>query len=140
MAPSVRTLLAATSATASQATLAATVRPTSTTASPVSRYPSLFLALGFLFLVFSMLHTTIVCRSDPCSNGGICEDGIDTFTCTCLPGFRGPRCEEDINECESNPCKNGANCTDCVNSYTCTCLPGFSGIHCETNTQDCTER
>lgn len=62
------------------------------------------------------------------------------FFCECLAGFRGPKCEEDINECASNPCKNGANCTDCVNSYTCTCPSGFSGIHCENNTPDCTER
>lgn len=78
--------------------------------------------------------------SDPCSNGGLCRDGINSFSCTCLPGFRGSRCEQDINECESNPCKNGANCTDFVNSYTCTCPPGFSGINCEINTNDCTDR
>uniref|UniRef100_A0A667WCJ3 EGF-like domain-containing protein n=1 Tax=Myripristis murdjan TaxID=586833 RepID=A0A667WCJ3_9TELE len=76
---------------------------------------------------------------NPCSNGGLCRDGINNFVCTCLPGFRGGRCEQDINECESNPCKNGANCTDCVNSYTCSCPPGFSGINCEINTNDCTE-
>lgn len=82
----------------------------------------------------------LFCVSDPCSNGGLCRDGINSFTCTCLPGFRGGRCEQDINECESNPCRNGANCTDCVNSYTCTCPPGFSGINCEINTNDCTDR
>uniref|UniRef100_A0A3P8VH71 Neurogenic locus notch homolog protein 1 n=1 Tax=Cynoglossus semilaevis TaxID=244447 RepID=A0A3P8VH71_CYNSE len=75
--------------------------------------------------------------TDP--NGGQCKDKVNGFLCTCLPGFRGTRCDEDINECESNPCKNGANCTDYVNSYTCTCPHGFSGIHCENNTPDCTE-
>ncbi|MEE6505193.1 hypothetical protein FKM82_005464 [Ascaphus truei] len=77
--------------------------------------------------------------TDPCHNGRSCSDGINSFFCDCLAGFRGPKCEEDINECSSNPCKNGANCTDCVNSYTCTCPSGFSGIHCENNTPDCTE-
>lgn len=89
-------------------------------------------------------HITSSCAHpsspDPCHNGGSCSDGIGTFFCECLAGFRGPKCEEDINECASNPCKNGANCTDCVNSYTCTCPSGFSGIHCENNTPDCTER
>ena len=78
--------------------------------------------------------------SDPCSNGGLCRDGTNTFVCSCLPGFRGGRCEEDINECDSNPCNNGANCTDCVNSFTCTCPAGFNGITCEINANDCTER
>jgi len=77
---------------------------------------------------------------DPCSNGGLCRDGVDAFVCSCLPGFRGVRCQEDINECDSSPCKNGANCTDCVNSYTCTCPAGFNGINCEINANDCTER
>lgn len=86
------------------------------------------------------LTSAFFCLSDPCSNGGLCHDGINSFTCTCLPGFRGGRCEQDINECESNPCKNGANCTDCVNSYTCTCPSGFRGINCEINTNDCTDR
>lgn len=91
------------------------------------------------YFLFIISHPSF-CVSDPCSNGGLCHDGISTFTCTCLPGFRGSRCEQDINECESNPCKNGANCTDCVNSYTCTCPTGFSGINCEINTNDCTDR
>lgn len=82
----------------------------------------------------------VLCHPDPCHNGGSCSDSVGTFFCECLAGFRGPKCEEDINECASNPCKNGANCTDCVNSYTCTCPSGFSGIHCENNTPDCTER
>lgn len=106
---------------------------------PISFSFSTLWVFSFLLLPWC-IQPSLVFHPDPCSNGGFCKDGIDTFTCTCLPGFRGPECEEDINECESNPCKNGANCTDCVNSYTCTCMPGFSGIHCETNTQDCTER
>ena len=29
------------------------------------------------------------CASNPCVNGGICFDGIDLFTCTCVGGFKG---------------------------------------------------
>lgn len=77
---------------------------------------------------------------DPCFNGGSCSDEVNSFHCTCLMGFMGHRCAQEVNECLSSPCKNGATCTDYVNSYTCTCRPGFTGIHCETNIPDCTER
>ena len=33
------------------------------------------------------------CASDPCLNGGICNDGNGHFTCTCPGGFYGSRCE-----------------------------------------------
>ena len=32
------------------------------------------------------------CSPDPCENGGICSDGVNTFTCTCDPGYTGPTC------------------------------------------------
>lgn len=86
------------------------------------------------------LTKVILSFSDPCLSGGSCTDGVNSFHCSCLAGFTGPRCALEINECQSNPCKNGGTCTDYVNSYTCTCRPGFTGIHCETNIPDCTER
>ncbi|CAH1779950.1 unnamed protein product, partial [Owenia fusiformis] len=42
------------------------------------------------------------------------------YTCSCVPGYEGLRCDVDIDECSSNPCLNGVTCTDGVNSYTCT--------------------
>eukprot|EP00057_Strongylocentrotus_purpuratus_P014994 XP_011669468.1 PREDICTED: uncharacterized protein LOC105440709 [Strongylocentrotus purpuratus] len=32
------------------------------------------------------------CSPDPCENGGICNDGVYTFTCVCDPGYTGPTC------------------------------------------------
>ena len=32
------------------------------------------------------------CSPDPCENGGICSDGVNTFTCACNPGHTGPTC------------------------------------------------
>ncbi len=33
------------------------------------------------------------CASKPCVNGGSCQDGINSYKCTCLPGFDGKNCE-----------------------------------------------
>ncbi|KAF4514089.1 UNVERIFIED_CONTAM: hypothetical protein B566_EDAN018836, partial [Ephemera danica] len=91
------------------------------------------------------------CTINPCLNGGLCNDLINSFRCVCPIGYTGPRCEtniddclsspcrnggcldgfagsycqEEVNECLSAPCLNGASCTDLVAGYACKCLPGF---------------
>ncbi|MCJ8729669.1 hypothetical protein PDJAM_G00109160 [Pangasius djambal] len=79
----------------------------------------------------------------PCLNGGRCIDdcitGNPSFTCSCLAGFTGRRCQIDIDECSSYPCQNGGTCTDGVNSFTCHCPPGFTGSLCETDIDECQE-
>ena len=90
-------------------------------------------------LLFRVL--ILVCNGlDPCQNGGSCVDGVNTFSCLCLLGFTGDKCQTDMNECLSEPCKNGGTCSDYVNSYTCKCQAGFDGVHCENNIDECTER
>lgn len=32
------------------------------------------------------------CDSQPCKNGGQCQDGVAEFRCTCLTGFEGVDC------------------------------------------------
>uniref|UniRef100_A0A3B4AQ58 Sushi, nidogen and EGF-like domain-containing protein 1 n=1 Tax=Periophthalmus magnuspinnatus TaxID=409849 RepID=A0A3B4AQ58_9GOBI len=80
----------------------------------------------------------------PCLNGGQCIDdcitGNPSFTCSCLAGFTGRRCQIDVNECASNPCQNGGTCEDLINSFVCQCLPGYTGIHCETDIDECKEK
>ncbi|XP_033836071.2 protein delta homolog 2 [Periophthalmus magnuspinnatus] len=79
----------------------------------------------------------------PCLNGGQCEDQsgfADSFSCRCLSGFSGARCEVDVDDCALSPCANGATCTDGVNRFTCTCASGFSGRFCSVNVDECASR
>ncbi|XP_060077165.1 neurogenic locus Notch protein-like [Ylistrum balloti] len=36
------------------------------------------------------------CSSNPCANGGTCTNNVEMFTCSCLPGWSGLTCAEDI--------------------------------------------
>ena len=33
------------------------------------------------------------CNPNPCLNGAICIDGINQYTCQCVPGYTGVNCE-----------------------------------------------
>uniref|UniRef100_A0A8D2ZIQ1 Sushi, nidogen and EGF-like domains 1 n=1 Tax=Scophthalmus maximus TaxID=52904 RepID=A0A8D2ZIQ1_SCOMX len=80
----------------------------------------------------------------PCLNGGQCIDdcitGNPSFTCSCLAGFTGRRCQIDVNECASHPCQNGGTCKDQINGFICQCPPGYTGMLCETDIDECKER
>lgn len=62
--------------------------------------------------------------TNPCEHGGQCVNTDGSFTCNCVRGYAGPRCEQDINECASNPCENDGTCLDRIGEYTCICMPG----------------
>ena len=34
------------------------------------------------------------CDPYPCVNGGVCTDGINSYTCTCAEGYSGENCVE----------------------------------------------
>ncbi|XP_071797497.1 uncharacterized protein [Asterias amurensis] len=70
------------------------------------------------------------CDSNPCQNGGNCQDGINRYTCTCQAGWAGTVCSIYLNNCDSNPCQNGGNCQDGINHYTCMCQAGWIGTFC----------
>ena len=77
------------------------------------------------------------CRSQPCSNGGVCSNNATTFSCSCAPGWRGVTCQEDIPECDTRPCLNGATCLETRGSFTCQCRDGFTGERCEQDIDEC---
>lgn len=76
------------------------------------------------------------CRSNPCLNGGLCEDFYSYFRCTCAKGWTGSQCELSVDECSSNPCLHG-NCSDGISAYKCVCNPGYRGTRCEEDIDDC---
>jgi len=80
------------------------------------------------------------CASNPCRNGGICEDGVNDYECKCDIGWQGPNCEQsekDIDDCASKPCQNGGICNDRVNDHECKCQIGWQGKNCEQHIDDC---
>ncbi|KXJ18052.1 Fibropellin-1 [Exaiptasia diaphana] len=79
------------------------------------------------------------CVPNPCTNGK-CIDGVNSYTCECIPGYAGKNCQTDVDECAKKPCQNGAKCIDGVNAYKCECAPGFNGKNCENNVDECAKK
>eukprot|EP00057_Strongylocentrotus_purpuratus_P006672 XP_011661146.1 PREDICTED: neurogenic locus notch homolog protein 1-like [Strongylocentrotus purpuratus] len=89
-------------------------------------------------IIFNIYFQDIdACSSDPCMNGGTCNDLVNDYNCTCPTGFEGKNCGNDTDDCYSDPCMNGGTCNDLVNDYNCTCPTGFEGKNCGNDTDDC---
>uniref|UniRef100_A0AAV2MGD6 EGF-like domain-containing protein n=1 Tax=Knipowitschia caucasica TaxID=637954 RepID=A0AAV2MGD6_KNICA len=76
-----------------------------------------------------------------CLNGGSCLASLlppadVALLCACPEGFRGPRCEEDVDDCKPNPCRY-ARCIDGPNSFSCVCPPGMTGHTCREDVDEC---
>ncbi|KAG7222370.1 hypothetical protein INR49_016325 [Caranx melampygus] len=69
------------------------------------------------------------CTPYPCYKEGSerCKDGQASFTCVCKPGWKGPRCEDDIDECSDPEFPAGCNqkCYNIPGSFRCMCEEGF---------------
>ncbi|KAG8556043.1 hypothetical protein GDO81_017908 [Engystomops pustulosus] len=84
------------------------------------------------------------CESNPCQNGGTCENRLGSYKCHCPTStiggrfYGGPDCLQVLTACRENICHNGGSCIphlmDNEHYHTCVCVPGFTGPYCETRT------
>ena len=87
--------------------------------------------------VISMMLYVDQCTSSPCVNGGTCVNIFNNFTCTCVAGWTGQTCSQEINNCASNPCSNAATCTNLFNNVSCACVAGWGGHLCNVEADNC---
>lgn len=63
------------------------------------------------------------CPPNACTPGGVCQDGIEDYTCTCNTGFSGTgkKACTNINDCPTNACGPYGTCEDGIGTYSCRC-------------------
>ncbi|KAF5404651.1 hypothetical protein PHET_01936 [Paragonimus heterotremus] len=81
------------------------------------------------------------CLTQPCLNGGSCEDLPNMrYICHCTKDFVGRNCEF-ANVCAENPCSNGGRCeADSLGGFTCHCPKWYQGKRCELELNPCFPR
>ncbi|XP_075708653.1 vitamin K-dependent protein Z [Rhinoderma darwinii] len=68
------------------------------------------------------------CSSSPCKNDGVCTDYIGRYTCTCLEGYKGKKCQFATNECHPDAedgCQHFCEPRYGLDLYICSCASGY---------------
>ncbi|XP_043918810.1 delta-like protein C isoform X2 [Protopterus annectens] len=79
------------------------------------------------------------CDSNPCRNGGSCNDQENDYSCTCPQGFYGKNCEISAMTCADGPCFNSGTCVEkSTGGYSCLCPANYHGSNCEKKIDRCT--
>nr|XP_012788698.1 unnamed protein product [Sorex araneus] len=82
------------------------------------------------------------CQAHPCQNNASCVDAKEkqegsNFTCVCLAGYTGERCQSKIDYCVLDPCRNGGTCISDLGGFSCQCPEGYLGAACEEKVEPC---
>ena len=75
----------------------------------------------FTGLVCDIPYSYDPCVEEPCANGASCSLSSSGFVCTCVSGYTGETCVENINDCIEVDCGNGT-CHDQLAGYVCVCV------------------
>ncbi|XP_078667248.1 uncharacterized protein LOC144909067 [Branchiostoma floridae x Branchiostoma belcheri] len=83
------------------------------------------------------------CASNPCQNGGTCQDGVNSYHCHCQVGYGGENCQHDLDLCAQVACPFNWQCQDhgdhficlarsikLLESYTCSSASCPDGMYC----------
>ena len=73
------------------------------------------------------------CTSNPCMNGGTCNNLINSYTCTCPRGYSGSRCQTSV------PCMDDSHCDSSTSYCRHECVPA-SGLPTATSLLDVAQR
>jgi hypothetical protein len=76
------------------------------------------------------------CASSPCQNGGICNNLLNNYTCTCNGTWTGYHCSEATLSCNDITCYNNATCSTPYGSAICSCASGYTDAYCQVQVCD----
>ncbi|KAM6253499.1 coagulation factor IX [Porphyrio hochstetteri] len=75
------------------------------------------------------------CNPNPCKNGAVCKDGVNSYVCWCQSGYEGRNCEIDLTcAIKNGGCKHFCR-NDPPQKVVCSCAAGYrlheDGMSCE---------